>query len=265
MITRIEVDGCKSFVDLALDLPPFLAVIGRNASGKSNLLDALAFVAAVGRGDGLADTVASARGDARSLLHRRADGTAVDRMRFALEFEPPWQDPDVAAEESPGRPPAAWRYEAELRLVPRADRRVLRVVEERFFPVGFPDLPDGHAYLLPAAARLGRGGLRGRDDFRTHDREARPSGRGIGPFGRVPGALCAEELDSLVLLDAVPREEIVFLESATRVAGGQAAGTVTRPRRLAVPGAAMARDPAAAPPVSEAGPARFRSTAESVA
>jgi AAA15 family ATPase/GTPase len=41
MITRIEIDGFKSFADFSLDLPPFLVLIGGNATGKSNLLDAL--------------------------------------------------------------------------------------------------------------------------------------------------------------------------------------------------------------------------------
>ncbi|MEU6429348.1 AAA family ATPase [Microbispora sp. NPDC046973] len=69
MITRIEIDGFKSFLDFQLDIPPFLAVIGRNASGKSNLLDALMFAAAVARGDRLVEAVAAARGDAASLFH----------------------------------------------------------------------------------------------------------------------------------------------------------------------------------------------------
>ncbi|GAA0376960.1 hypothetical protein GCM10009530_29430 [Microbispora corallina] len=50
MITRIEIDGFKSFENFALDLPPFLVLIGTNASGTSNLLDALTFVATVGTG-----------------------------------------------------------------------------------------------------------------------------------------------------------------------------------------------------------------------
>ncbi|MGI5273848.1 AAA family ATPase [Nonomuraea sp. CA-218870] len=43
MLTRIEIDGFKSFLDFELDVPPFLALVGPNSSGKSNLLDALAF------------------------------------------------------------------------------------------------------------------------------------------------------------------------------------------------------------------------------
>ena len=41
MITRIEIDGYKSFDGFALDLPPFAVLVGANASGKSNLLEAV--------------------------------------------------------------------------------------------------------------------------------------------------------------------------------------------------------------------------------
>ncbi|MCA2222991.1 AAA family ATPase [Nonomuraea aurantiaca] len=43
MLTRIEIDGFRSFLDFELDVPPFLALVGPNSSGKSNLLDALGF------------------------------------------------------------------------------------------------------------------------------------------------------------------------------------------------------------------------------
>jgi predicted ATPase len=86
MITRIEIDGFKSFVDFSLDLHPFTAVIGTNASGKSNLLDAFRFLAAAAKGD-LYDAVDAVRGDAESLFHQFADGSRMDTMRFALEFD----------------------------------------------------------------------------------------------------------------------------------------------------------------------------------
>ena len=41
MITRIEIDGFKTFDRFVLDLRPFTAVVGPNASGKSNLFDAI--------------------------------------------------------------------------------------------------------------------------------------------------------------------------------------------------------------------------------
>ena len=47
MLTRIEISGFKSYVDLALDLPPFMVVLGPNASGKSNLFDAIRLLSRV--------------------------------------------------------------------------------------------------------------------------------------------------------------------------------------------------------------------------
>jgi AAA15 family ATPase/GTPase len=44
MLTRIEVSGFKSFESFGLDLRPLTAIVGPNASGKSNLFDALRFL-----------------------------------------------------------------------------------------------------------------------------------------------------------------------------------------------------------------------------
>lgn len=84
MITRIEVDGFKSFDEFALDLKPFTAIIGPNAGGKSNLLDAVRFVSTL-LTHGINEAVSEVRGRGLTLFHQRCDGTRVDRMRFALE------------------------------------------------------------------------------------------------------------------------------------------------------------------------------------
>ncbi|WP_139140839.1 AAA family ATPase, partial [Streptomyces oceani] len=44
MITRIEIDGYKSFLDFELDVRPCTILVGGNGSGKSNLLGALDLV-----------------------------------------------------------------------------------------------------------------------------------------------------------------------------------------------------------------------------
>lgn len=44
MITRIEIDGFKSFLDFELDVRPCTVLVGGNGAGKSNLLDALDLV-----------------------------------------------------------------------------------------------------------------------------------------------------------------------------------------------------------------------------
>ena len=41
MITRIEIDGFKTFQDFSLDLAPLQVIVGANGAGKSNLFDAL--------------------------------------------------------------------------------------------------------------------------------------------------------------------------------------------------------------------------------
>jgi predicted ATPase len=44
MITRIEIDGFKTFKDFAIDLAPFQVIVGMNGVGKSNFLDAIRFL-----------------------------------------------------------------------------------------------------------------------------------------------------------------------------------------------------------------------------
>lgn len=41
MLTRIEIDGFKTFEGFSLDLEPIQVILGQNASGKSNLFDAI--------------------------------------------------------------------------------------------------------------------------------------------------------------------------------------------------------------------------------
>ncbi|GAA1762444.1 AAA family ATPase [Nonomuraea bangladeshensis] len=85
MLTRIEIDGFKSFLDFALDVPPFLALVGPNSSGKSNLLDALDFVAAAARGGEEAFFTAK-RGRAHQLFHRPARGMPRSEFQIRLRL-----------------------------------------------------------------------------------------------------------------------------------------------------------------------------------
>ena len=111
MITRIKIDGFKSFVDFSLDLAPFTAVIGTNAGGKSNLIDAFRFLAASVKGDPF-DAIEAVRGDAESLFHQYADGSRVDTMRLAVEF-------------SDGSDAVPMRYETQIRWSEAGELRKL--------------------------------------------------------------------------------------------------------------------------------------------
>ncbi|WP_030164582.1 AAA family ATPase [Spirillospora albida] len=76
MITHIEIDGFKSFLDFKLDVPPFLALVGPNASGKSNLFDAIDYVrdALMSSEEAL---LAARRGRPQELFHRDGVGRPV--------------------------------------------------------------------------------------------------------------------------------------------------------------------------------------------
>lgn len=92
MLTRIEIDGFKTFRRFGLDIPPFLAVLGKNASGKSNLFDAIEFIH-LAADRSLAEVVAHGRGDLHELLHTTTDGTRMPTMRFGVEV---LLDPEVS-------------------------------------------------------------------------------------------------------------------------------------------------------------------------
>ncbi|RDG37228.1 AAA family ATPase [Streptomyces corynorhini] len=101
MITRIELEGFRSFRDCAVDLSPFTVLVGQNGSGKTNLLEAVDLAAQL-----IGETVVQLRrvsdtavrwvmplgpgGDRRGrtidLFHRFGDGTAGNRIHIAVCF-----------------------------------------------------------------------------------------------------------------------------------------------------------------------------------
>jgi predicted ATPase len=94
MLTRIEIDGFKTFEGFHLDLGPFLVVLGPNASGKSNLFDAIRLLSHLA-GTDLWTAVKGLRGEPHELFRRQADGAPGPRMTFAVEvlLDPVVRDP----------------------------------------------------------------------------------------------------------------------------------------------------------------------------
>lgn len=84
MITRIELDGFKTFDRFAIELAPLQVIVGANGVGKSNLFDALRLLSRL-VDDDLRSAFAALRGDAEELFTVRPDGTARI-MRFAVEL-----------------------------------------------------------------------------------------------------------------------------------------------------------------------------------
>lgn len=83
MFTRIEIDGFKTFENFSLDLRPFTAIVGPNASGKSNLFDALRFLSLLARND-IRTAMQDLRGEPEELF-RRTPLIQSSIMKFAVE------------------------------------------------------------------------------------------------------------------------------------------------------------------------------------
>lgn len=107
MITRIEIDGFKSFTDFGLDLEPFTVIAGVNGVGKSNLFDALRHVQRLVRGGAqagpptLRSAFESTRGSLHDLFTWHPDGSRAQHMRFAVELVLPESIHDPYGVEKP--------------------------------------------------------------------------------------------------------------------------------------------------------------------
>src|SRR5579862_8168349 len=82
MITRVEIDGFKTFKDFSVELAPFQVIVGPNGSGKSNLFDALHFLSRLADTD-LRTAFQEVRGDANELFTK---GIPENKIRFAVEM-----------------------------------------------------------------------------------------------------------------------------------------------------------------------------------
>lgn len=83
MLTRIEIDGFKTFENFKLDLRPFTSIVGPNASGKSNLFDAMQLLAALADHD-VHGAMQGLRGEPEEFFRQTGDGPS-DTIKFAVE------------------------------------------------------------------------------------------------------------------------------------------------------------------------------------
>lgn len=83
MLTRIEIDGFKTFAKFELDLKPMTAIVGPNASGKSNLFDAIQLISALSQAD-VRSAMKGLRGEPEEFFRQTVDGVS-DCITFAVE------------------------------------------------------------------------------------------------------------------------------------------------------------------------------------
>jgi predicted ATPase len=94
MLTRIEIDGLKTFERFILDLEPLTVLAGTNASGKSNLFDAIQLLSQLA-GNPLPEALQGLRGQPDELFRTVLDEPASNRITLAVEvlLDPQVSDP----------------------------------------------------------------------------------------------------------------------------------------------------------------------------
>lgn len=94
MLTRIEIDGFKSFEDFSVDLAPFVVILGSNAAGKSNLFDAIELLSNLATRD-VREAIKGMRGEPLELFRCVRRVGHGRHMRFAVEVlvDPSVRDP----------------------------------------------------------------------------------------------------------------------------------------------------------------------------
>lgn len=136
MITRIEIDGFKTFRDFKLDLGPFQIIVGANGAGKSNLFDALQLLTRLTNFHlRTALLQHPLRGEAGELFTAFPNGRSADRMRFGVEMFVTPQIQDSWGKESELE---YTRLRYELEIARRTDSRGIErlyVVKESLIPI----------------------------------------------------------------------------------------------------------------------------------
>lgn len=85
MLTRLRLRDFKSFDDASLELGGLTVIIGVNASGKSNIRDALRFLHGIGRGYSLAEIIGGKYGEGGYREWSPLRGTTNEIIRFGQE------------------------------------------------------------------------------------------------------------------------------------------------------------------------------------
>lgn len=86
MITKIFIDGFKSFQDFELEFAPLTVIAGVNASGKSNLFDALTLLSKLAEVDNIKKAFKEQRGEFTEMFTQIDENEYADKMEFKVEM-----------------------------------------------------------------------------------------------------------------------------------------------------------------------------------
>ena len=150
MITRIRIDGFKSFQNFQMTFTPLTLIAGTNASGKSNLFDALKLLSRLSEAD-LKTAFTDQRGNPIELFTQYSEDSFASEMEFVVDLFLNRKIRDN------------WGEEAELN---NTRLRYRLIIERKPSSYGFEDLSVKYEHLekikiendeivkkLPASAR----------------------------------------------------------------------------------------------------------------
>lgn len=86
MITYLKINGFKSFYNFEMEFTPFTVIAGANASGKSNLFDALTLLSRLAESDNLKRAFNEQRGEFIELFTQYGDDKFASEMEFVVEM-----------------------------------------------------------------------------------------------------------------------------------------------------------------------------------
>ncbi len=86
MITYIKINGFKSFQNFEMEFTPLTVIAGINASGKSNLFDALNLLSRLAESDNLKRAFSEQRGEFIELFTQYGDDKYASEMHFIVEM-----------------------------------------------------------------------------------------------------------------------------------------------------------------------------------
>jgi predicted ATPase len=86
MITYLKINGFKSFLNFEMEFTPLTIVAGTNASGKSNLFDALMLLSNLAETDNIKKAFKDQRGEFLELFTQFSENNFAQEMEFCIEM-----------------------------------------------------------------------------------------------------------------------------------------------------------------------------------
>lgn len=86
MITYIKINGFKSFHNFEMNFTPLTVIAGTNASGKSNLFDALTLLSSLAESDNIKKVFKDQRGEFIELFTQYSDDLHAEEIEFCVEM-----------------------------------------------------------------------------------------------------------------------------------------------------------------------------------